>query len=267
MFQFVLAVVRSGFRSRSFHGVLVFGVLLVAVAYLAASFSPRQPQTVALDVGLSGIRFSLVLFALFWVQDFLSKEVERKTVLFSLTYPVSRGVYLAGRLFGIVVLLTLSALLLAMLLLLAVLLAGGGFEQDFPPALGLAYWMTILGLLVSVIVVASFAFLVAALSTVALLPLATGVAFAIAAQSLGPVAQYLASGADGQDALVARFRPMIEVIRWVLPDLSRLDWRSWTLYAMPPEGGEIAAALGMALAYIALLYLLALMTFRRREFA
>jgi ABC-type transport system involved in multi-copper enzyme maturation permease subunit len=222
---------------------------------------------VALDVGLSGIRFSLVLFALFWVQDFLTKEVERKTVLFSLTYPVSRGTYLAGRLLGIFVLLIGAALLLALMLLVAVLAAGKGFEQEFSPALGVAYWMTIAGLLVSVAVVAAFGLFVSALSTVPLLPFAVGTAFAIAGQSLGPVAEYLAGGADGQDALVARYRPLVESIRWILPDLSRLDWRNWPMYGAAPEFREIAGSLTMALAYVAVMYLAAHMLFRRREFS
>jgi hypothetical protein len=50
----------------------------MGVAYLSASFSPRQPQTVALDVGLSGLRFSLVLFALFWVQELVGREIESR---------------------------------------------------------------------------------------------------------------------------------------------------------------------------------------------
>ena len=69
MWSFLLSAWRAGLRSRSIQGVLVLGVLLVGVAYLSASFSPRAPKTVALDVGLSGMRFSLILFALLWVQE------------------------------------------------------------------------------------------------------------------------------------------------------------------------------------------------------
>ena len=68
MWQFMLSAGRAGLRSRSIQAILILGALLVGVAYLAASFSPRQPQTVALDVGLSGLRVTLVLFSLFWVQ-------------------------------------------------------------------------------------------------------------------------------------------------------------------------------------------------------
>jgi hypothetical protein len=78
MVTFLLSAWRAGLRSRSIQGVLVLGILLMGVAYLSASFSPRQPQTVALDVGLSGLRFSLVLFALFWVQELVGREIESR---------------------------------------------------------------------------------------------------------------------------------------------------------------------------------------------
>jgi hypothetical protein len=51
---------------------------LIGIAYLSGYFSPRQPQTVALDVGFSGIRFSLVLLNLFWVQELVAREIDRR---------------------------------------------------------------------------------------------------------------------------------------------------------------------------------------------
>jgi Cu-processing system permease protein len=96
-FEFTLSGLRSGLRGRSFHAVFLLGVLLIGVAYLSGFFSPRQPQTVALDVGFSGVRFSLVLLNLFWVQELVAREIDRRVILFSLAYPVSRGAFLAGR--------------------------------------------------------------------------------------------------------------------------------------------------------------------------
>lgn len=264
--EFVKAVIRAGFRSRAFQVIVVLGLALVGVAFLAASFSPRQPETVALDVGLSGIRFSLILLALFWVQDFLGHEVDRKTVLHSLSYPVARSTYLFGRLAGILVLLGLATVVLGGLLQFAVSHAGGEYAQDRPPVMGLAYWATLAGLWLGVAVVTTLAFLVSALSTVPMLPLAVGAAFAVAAQSLGAVADYLASGADGQDELVARYAPIVGLIRWVIPDLSRLDWRAWPMYGLVPDGAQIGYAVLMAAAYIISLFMLAVWIFRRRDF-
>lgn len=263
MWPFLVSAWRAGLRSRSIQGVLVLGVLLVGVAYLSASFSPRAPKTVALDVGLSGMRFSLVLFALFWVQELVGREIERRTVLFALTYPVARGRYLLGRYLGVVGLLALATLLLGLLLWLVVLNAGSGYEQGFAVAPGQAYWLTVAGLWLDAALVAAFALLLASLSTVPILPLALGLAFAVAGKSLGAVIEYLARGDDPSTAYL---KPIVDAIAWVLPDLSRLDWRAWPMYGLAPEPSAVSAGLLMAAAYAGLLLALAVLTFNRREF-
>lgn len=265
MWQFMLSAGRAGLRSRSIQAILIFGALLVGVAYLAASFSPRQPQTVALDVGLSGLRFSLILFSLFWVQELVAREIERRTVLFALTYPVARSRYIVGRYVGVLGLLVLVAVLLGMMLWLVVLTLGKGYTQSFAVVLGAPYWLTVAGLWVDAAVVAAFALWVSTFSTVPMLPLALGLAFAVGGKSLGAVAEYLVKGAEGDMALM-RLAPIIDAIQWVLPDLSRLDWRAWPMYNIAPDSQALGLGLLMATSYIALLITLAVMTFTRRDF-
>lgn len=265
MWQFMLSAGRAGLRSRSIQAILILGAVLVGVAYLAASFSPRQPQTVALDVGLSGLRITLILFSLFWVQELVAREIERRTVLFALTYPVARGQYIIGRYLGVLGLVALAALLLGMLLWAVVLTLTKGYAQGFAVVLGFPYWLTVAGLWVDAAVVTAFALWVATFSTVPMLPLALGLAFAVAGKSLGAVAEYLAKGADG-DMELMRFAPIINAIQWVLPDLSRLDWRNWPMYGLAPDGPAAGLSLVLAASYIALLSTLAVITFTRRDF-
>ena len=265
MWQFMLSAGRAGLRSRSIQAILILGALLVGVAYLSASFSPRQPQTVALDVGLSGLRITLVLFSLFWVQELVAREIERRTVLFALTYPVARGHYINRSYLGVLGLVALAAVLLGMLLWLAVLMLGKGYAQGFAVVLGFPYWLTVAGLWVDAAVVAAFALWVATFSTVPMLPLALGLAFAVGGKSLGAVVEYLAKGADGDQALM-RFAPIIDAIQWVLPDLSRLDWRNWPMYGLAPDGHAAGLSLILAMSYAALLLTLAAMIFTRRDF-
>lgn len=254
----------AGLRGRSVRGVFVLGVLLMGVAFLAASFSPRQPQVVAIDVGFSGLRLALVLMALFWVQELLSLEIDRRTVILALAYPRPRAAWLVGRYAGILALLALAALLLGLLLWLVGLQAGLGYEQT--ASLGLPFWATLFGVWVDVAVVTAFGVLIASLSTVPVLPLALGGAFAIAAKALGEARAYILSGADGQADLVARFAPLLDTIHWLLPDLSRLDWRTWALYGTAPEGAAAGWSLVMAAGYAGVLLVLAVHLFGRREF-
>jgi ABC-type transport system involved in multi-copper enzyme maturation permease subunit len=256
-----------GLRSRSFQAVFILGVLLIGVAFLAGFFSPRQPKTVALDVGLSGLRFSLVLLSLFWVQELVGKEIERRTVFFVLTYPVPRSDYVVGRYLGILALAAVAVLMQGLLLWLVVLVAGGQFQQQFMVSLGLPYWVALLGIWLDVAVVTAFTLWIATLSTVPILPLALGAAFAIGGKSLGPVRDYLAQGAEGDKALVATYQPMLDSIQWVLPDLSRLDWRLWPMYGQAPEAGPMLWGAVMAVGYAALMLFFAVRQFARREFS
>lgn len=266
MRAYFISAWRSGLRGHSFHAVFALGVLLIGGAYLAALFSPRQPETVALDVGLSGMRFALVLLALFWVQELVGREIERRTTTLYLAYPIPRAHYMLGRFFGIAALLLVASVILALLLWLAVILSSEAYDQARQGALGLPYWATIFGLWLDVVVVMAFTLCIAALSTVPALPLALGAAFAIAGHSLGAVIQYLASGADGRHDLVANYTTAVNMAGWILPDLSRLDWRAWTMYDMPPPAGMLTLSSLMALCYIGLMLMLAVQAFKRRDF-
>ncbi len=267
MREFALSGLRSGLRGKSFQAVFILGVLMIGIAYLSGFFSPRQPQTVALDVGFSGIRFSLVLLNLFWVQELVAREIDRRVILFSLAYPVSRGAFLAGRFAAILLLSMLAAVVLGLLLLLAVVLVGGGYSQEFTLALGVPFWSAVAGFTIDAAVVAAFALCIAALSTVSVLPLALGAAFAVAGKALGATIAYLSQGADGNEELVASFNPAIEVVKWLVPDLSRLDWREWAMYQLAPAAAEVLWAVVMAVAYMVLLLVGASLLFARREFS
>lgn len=258
----------AGLRSRSFQMVFGLGLLLLAGAWLASQFSPRQPQTVALDVGLSGLRFALVLQTLFWVQELVGREIDRRAVVLTLAYPAPRSRYVLGRFCGIALLQAVATLVLGLLLWWMVLMAGGGYESARTVALGLPYWMTVLGLYLDALVVLAFALCLTTVSTVLLLPLALGAIFAMVARGIGPVLDFLlVRGADGDDEMLSRFGPVVRVVRWIIPDLSRLDWRDWTLYNLPPEAAALAWSVVMALGYATLLLALAVIAFSRREFS
>lgn len=264
MTSYALATVRATLRSRVALAVVLFGVALVAVSYLAGSFSPRQPKTVALDVGLSMFRLTLLVLVLSWIQENVMRDIDRRTVLFLFAYPVSRTQYLAGRFVGIVLMSALAAVGFGLLLTIAVLAAGGLYEQSVPVQLGMPFWLTVLGLWIDVSVVASVAMAVASIATSQVMPLAVGLAFAAAGKGIGAVIQYL-STETGDKALVATYLPVLDAARWLLPDLSRLDWRDWTLYGLAPSGSEIFGAVVMALAYVVVMLATAGLMLDRRE--
>jgi Cu-processing system permease protein len=265
--QHILVAWRSGLRSRSIHALLFLGLLVMGGALLAAMFSGRQPHTVALDVGLSGIRFISLLMVLVWCQDLVGREIDRRTVYLALAYPAPRASYLLGRYLGVALLASIGVVILGVLLMVTVKFSGGTYVQASDVHLGGAFWATMGFILMDVLVVAAFAFLIAAIATTPLMPLALGAAFAIAARSLGPALDYLHDSQSGAAGLAHTLAPVVESIRWIVPDLSRLDIRLATLYGQWPAPETLMMSLGMALAYICVMMSVAIYVFGRREFS
>lgn len=265
--EFVRSGIISGLRGRSIQVTFALGVVLIAFSYLAASFSPRQPQTIALDIGLSAVRFTLVLLALFWVQELFTREIDRKIILHSLALPVARASFFVGRYLAIVVLAGISAAILGLCLMVAVLFANPSYEQEFAVSLGLPFWLAIVGIVIDVAVVSSVASAVAMISTVPVLPLAIGAAFAIGGKALGASVDYLARGADGDVAFVERMGHWVDLVGWLIPDLSRLDWRQWPVYGAAPGFESLAWSVVMAVSYAAIAIVLGIRALQGREFS
>jgi uncharacterized membrane protein len=70
-------------RSRLGITIALLTLLVVSGAWLASQFSPRQPATVALDVGLSFIRILIPFLALLQSQELVAREVERRLIMSS----------------------------------------------------------------------------------------------------------------------------------------------------------------------------------------
>jgi len=265
MFELLRLGILTGLRSQGLKVLLAIAVLLLGSSLLAASFSGRQPLTVALDVGFTGLRLVLLLMALLWVQELFARDIERKTLYFMLAYPISRRQYLLARYGSAAVLSGAAVLVVGGLLWLAVTLFGSNYAQATPPALDGRFAAVLLGIWLDLLVVLAFAFLLASLSTTPFLPMLLGLGFALAARGLGPTFDYLRHSQAADPGVVRWAAPLLEYSYAWLPDLSRLDWRPWVLYSLEAE--PLAALTGgvMALAYIVLALSLAGGIFTRRN--
>ncbi|WP_179958392.1 ABC transporter permease subunit [Chitinimonas arctica] len=254
----------AGLRSHSLRVVMILAAMLVGVAYLASSFSARHPHTVALDVGISGTRLVLALLAVFWVQELVVKELDRRTVYFSLAYPIPRSSYWLGRFAGISLLLLASTLLMALALYLLTTFGSGSYQQGFSIRFGLEFVSVMAGQLLDAMVIAAFCMLIASFSVTALLPLVAGLAFTMVARSYGSVLALVKDPAGGFADMAEHYLPLLRAIGYLLPDLGGLDLRDWVLYQVVPIDAGVAFA--QSGAYLAVLLAASLLIFNRREF-
>jgi len=266
MFQHFLATWRAGWRSHAFRAILIIAGLLIMLAWLSSSFSGRHPQTVALDVGISGIRFITILLLLFWTQELLGKEIDRRTIFIALSYPTERSSYLLGRYLGIVAMTIVAVATLAIAVYFVVAVSSGGYRQAFALHFGAAYLLTLLYIVIDAMVIAAFTLMLSSLATTALLPLACGAAFAIVARSYSQVLAFLLDK-HGEGADIAHiYIPIVDLISWIIPDLGQLDIRNTVLYGQYPSSEALLWSPLAALAYAGVMLALACTIFKRREF-
>jgi len=256
----------AGIRSHSLRVVVVVALLLMGVAYLASAFSGRHPHTMALDVGLSGSKLVLALLAVFWTHELLGKEVDRKTVYFSLSYPLPRTAYLLGRFAGIASLLAVSTLVLGFALYLLTNFLSGDYKQTFSVQFGSTFFLVMALQWLDAMVITGFCVLIASLATTSLMPLAMGLAFAMVARGYGAVYALIRDPNGGFADVAAAYTPLMRAIGFVIPDLGALDWRDAVLYGRSIQDIGAAWPLLQAVAYLAIVLPLAGMLFHRREF-
>lgn len=266
MYWHFISTWRAGVRSHSFRALVLLSLVLMGMAYFSGTLSGRHPQTVALDVGLSGIRLLVVLLLLFWVQDLLGKEIDKKTVFIALSYPVSRSAYLLGRYAGIVCMIALAIGVMGLAVYGIVSISGEGYRQSFAVQFGARYLLVLLFILLDVMTIAAFALLISSFASSALIPFVIGAAFAFAARSFGTVLAFLLDK-QGEGADIAHiYAPLMRAIGVVFPDLGQLDIRELVLYGAPVAWSELAWSAAHALAYSGVLLVAACYLFSRREF-
>jgi Cu-processing system permease protein len=255
----------AGYRSNSFRFLVVLSLLCVCLAWLASSFSARSPETLLLDVGMSFQRMALTLMAVFWVQELYYKDLEKKTAVFLLAYPVSRSGYLISRFIGVLLLTTVALIVSALLLYVVALLSYTDYEQMFPVNLGLSYVATWAYFWLDILVVVAFAFMLCSFSETPNLPVICAIGFAIAMHAMGPVLDYLSYAKGVEEVQKDWILPFIKNALYILPDLDRLDIRKWSLYGVMPAVSLLVWAAVSAVTYIVVFMSVSIYGLQRRE--
>lgn len=254
------------YRSRILWGAVVGLVFMLGFSWVGFTFSGRQPQTVALDLGLSFIRFFVAVFGILLIQELVAKEAERRLVFTSLTYPCVRTVFLLGRFLAIYFLTVF--ILLTMFLALAVAVHLFGFEYGQKTPVNVTELLLLVSAFYAVdfFVILAFSTLLAVIVTVPGLVLLLSVGFMILARGWSAVMSLLlAEGADM--GFSEQYRESVSWLRYLLPDLGGLDVRAIALYdklALLPAQAE--SLLLAALAYALLLLAVACLRFELRQF-
>jgi ABC-type transport system involved in multi-copper enzyme maturation permease subunit len=237
-------------RDKIWIALAAFGLGYIAIMLFLSDLVLKELSMVK-AFALLGIYFFNAVIALFLGTTSFYRDVERKTVYFILSKPVSRAQFLLGKFFGLCLVVFLTSVALAAAYLAVIALAGGGFD-----AMGL---LAILMQFLEMAIFLAFAIFVSTFSSSLLSIVYTSAVF-----FLGHVVSQLVDDARKMGVSGIRYA-VVNVLYYVFPNLEKFNIRDFAVHNVAAPWASFGFALAYAAVYIILLLFIAIWIFEKKE--
>ena len=260
--RFIMFITLKGFfRDRLVHGLLIALVFFAAIPSLS-NLSMRQVTELSITLSLSMISVLQLVLAVFLGGTSLWKDIERRYAFSLLALPFSRGRYLLGKFFAVALFTLGVAVVLGSVTCAVVTIAAASYPPDRP----IVWWNLLLAIgfdACKYILLSSFAFLFATVSSSFFLPvLGTLAVFLIGSSSQGAL-DYLGSSEAAKMAPL--FKQTVSYLYYLVPNFSAFDLKVNAIYGISVSGRGAAMTLLYFAAYLGSVISLAMLCFSRKE--
>lgn len=241
---------REAIRDRILYLFVGFAVVMVLSSKLFGMLTVGDEGKIVKDIGLASMQFFSMLIAVMMSMILISREIDNRTVFNILAKPVRRWQFLLGKYLGLAMIIGANLVLITFVLIITVLIVTG--ELDL--MLAFAGTMTMLEMLV----LAAFATLFAVLTRPIL-------------GSLMTLAVYVVGHLSADLWLLTRQLPgaftkaVISVVYYLLPNLERFNFRTEVVHDLEIPMAAVGWAVVYAMAFVALVLVLANLRFRTRD--
>ncbi len=252
---------REAVRNKILYSLLFFALIIIISALLLGQLSLSEQVRVTRDVGLGGIALFGVLIAIFVGVNLVHKEIDRKTVFALIPKPIHRWQFILGKYLGMVGTLAVQVTIMALVLFAVLYMQGSNVASEGPVIRALAL------LFVEVMIATAVAVLFSSFTT----PFLSGLfclGVFLVGRSTPELREIIGRVSDPS------VRRVLSGALHIVPDLN-LYYVSGSLvdgHAVSVSGPlfvdwtYVAVAAGYGAAYIAVLLLIAMVIFSRRDF-
>ena len=255
---------REAVRDKVMYSLVAFAVILIGASFILGELTAGQDIKIMKDLGLSAIGVFGLFMAIFIGIGLVSKEVEKRSVYALLAKPIRRGDLVLGRYLGLV--LTLAVNIAVMTVALYGLLAFLGWRLpenaklalDTPlldPKMLVAVGLTLLQLSMVTAVAVFF-------STFSTPILSAALTFFVY------VAGYFSQDLRNFDQVVdsKATQMLARGLYYLLPGFSAFDVGAQVVHGLPVGAKYIAVTSAYGVTYIAILLVISIAIFSRRDF-
>jgi Cu-processing system permease protein len=237
---------REIIRDKILYNILMVSVLLLGLGFLASKMTFLRPDRIVLDFGVSAVSLSSVAIAVFIGAAMVNRELERRTIFLALSRPISRFEFIAGKFFGLSLVLVLNWVLLCSTFLLILSLSSLGDINNFHATL----FEALLLLLCQSVMMAGVAVLLSTFSTTSL-----SAVMAIGVFLIGNnISQIHVITSRMQKGLVSF---SLDTLSFVVPNLEYFNLGSKVTYGIPVASSFVLVGVGYSMIVSAFCILLA----------
>lgn len=240
---------RETVRERVLYNLVFFALVMTVSALLLGQVSIRQDEKIVKDLGLAGIDFFGTLIAVFIGVGLVSKEIERRSLYPLLAKPLSREEFFLGKFLGLAFTLFVNTGVMALGVLLTLRAAGHSADWHLMKAVYPLY----LGFLV---VVATALFLSTLTSSTLA---AVGTVGVVIVGRFSDVIRNMREVAPGAPTW------LVDALYYTVPNLRTFDLKDRVSYGDPVSLATLGFVSAYGAAYVALLLVLGVVAFRRRD--
>jgi ABC-type transport system involved in multi-copper enzyme maturation permease subunit len=243
---------REAIRDRILYNLVVFVLLITACAILLGELTDGHEARTIVNIGLNAILMFGTFIAIFVGVGLVSKEIEKRTVYALFAKPVHRGEFIVGKYLGLCVTLFVNTLVMGAGVAIALLYVGG-------TGLARSIWGGIVLIFLEFTIITAVAIVFSSFSSPALSALLTFFVFIIG--HLSSSLRDLAGNLGSRSAAI-----FFDVIYYLLPNLSLFSFRTETANGLVPNSAMLGGGFLYALVYAAILLMITILIFSRRNF-
>jgi ABC-type transport system involved in multi-copper enzyme maturation permease subunit len=243
---------REAVRDRVLYNLVLFVLLITASAIFLGELTAGQEARTIVNLGLGACLLFGAFISIFVGVSLVSKEIEKRTVYAIFAKPISRAEFILGKYFGLCLTLLVNVLVMGVGVSLALLYVGAG-------KFALAIWGAVLLIYLELTILIAVAILFSSFSSPALSALLSFFIFIS-----GHFSASLNELAGNLGSTFAKY--FFGAIYYVLPNLSLYVFRTETAYGMLPTTSMMLGATVYAVVYIAILLVVTILIFSRRNF-
>jgi ABC-type transport system involved in multi-copper enzyme maturation permease subunit len=242
---------REAVRNRLLYTLLFFAIFMIGAGVMLSSLSYAESERILQDFGFAAIRFFSVAIAIFVGVTLIHREVDRRTVYTILSKPLSRAEFLLGKYVGLLVTIWMQMAIMVVAFIAISTMTGA--------LLGSSHAVAFTLIAVELAIVVAVACLFSAFTTPLLASFFTGGIWAVGHLTRDLRDIGAASPSEAIQQATALFHRL-------MPDLESFNYATEAAHGLVLAPSDFWLPIVYGSGYVAILLLLAIGIFERRDF-